>query len=322
MTAIETIRPALRDLAGEAKAYFAAARAHATDENETGYLADIFSGIPHSQIDYFWSQLPIATQETAETLVDRLLPQCAALAEHTKSSALTDSADTHAIRIATKEMSAALRLRKYTYRRSDVIHDEDKILGFQPAEQFESLCLSPEKSEIEFFDRLKTLNSVLKIVEASPHADISSLIGSIPATTKYRAGTAFIMMWMDPAHPELMDIADAVRAVFRNFGISAIRADDIEHGGLISEKVTNEIRTAEFLFADLTGIRPNVYYEIGFAHALGKNVILLRKTGTGIHFDLVGYNCPEYVNIGDLKNKLTKRLINITNRNPKDIEVI
>jgi nucleoside 2-deoxyribosyltransferase len=127
---------------------------------------------------------------------------------------------------------------------------------------------------------------------------------------------------MDPAHPELMDIADAVRAVFRNFGISAIRADDIEHGGLISEKVTNEIRTAEFLFADLTGIRPNVYYEIGFAHALGKNVILLRKTGTGIHFDLVGYNCPEYVNIGDLKNKLTKRLINITNRNPKDIEVI
>lgn len=127
------------------------------------------------------------------------------------------------------------------------------------------------------------------------------------------------MMWMDPKHPELTDVADAVRSVFRSFGIRAIRADDIEHEGVISERVLNEIRTSEFLFADLSGTRPNVYYEVGFAHALDKRVLLFRKAGTEIHFDLAAYNCPEYENLRDLKDKLTKRLVSVTNRNPTDL---
>ncbi len=122
------------------------------------------------------------------------------------------------------------------------------------------------------------------------------------------------MMWMDPTKPELVDVADAVKAVFQRFSVSAVRADDIEHEGQITQQVLNELRTSEFLFADLTGARPNVYYEVGYAHALGRRVILYRQAGTGIHFDLAGYNCPEYVNIRDLREKLTRRLESLTNR--------
>jgi nucleoside 2-deoxyribosyltransferase len=108
-----------------------------------------------------------------------------------------------------------------------------------------------------------------------------------------------------------------IKRSFNNFGISAERADDIEHSGKITEEIINKIRTSEFLYADLTGARPNVYYEVGFAHALSKKVILYRKSGESLHFDLAGYNCPEYKNLVDLEKKLISRLESMTGRKIK-----
>jgi nucleoside 2-deoxyribosyltransferase len=125
------------------------------------------------------------------------------------------------------------------------------------------------------------------------------------------------MMWMDKSQPELVDVSDAVKQVFAQFDVHAIRADDVEHEGLITSRILSEITTAEFCFADLSGARPNVYYEVGYAHALARRVILYRKAGTGLHFDLAGYNCPEYTNLRDLKEKLTQRLRHLTNKEPK-----
>jgi nucleoside 2-deoxyribosyltransferase len=126
------------------------------------------------------------------------------------------------------------------------------------------------------------------------------------------------MMQINPGMPELEDRYNAIKTGFAEFGIEAVRADEIEHSEVITDKIMEKIRSSEFLLADLSGERPSVYYEIGYAHALKRRVIMYRSKGTNLHFDLAAYNCPEYSNLTDLKSKLIARLSFMTNKNPKN----
>ncbi|MBN3754482.1 hypothetical protein G3N95_16150 [Paraburkholderia sp. Tr-20389] len=311
------IRTQFRELWDAAAKYFDEARKCAVSQEAPTPFG---GGYTSSDPNFYWDQLSEDLRGLAMALVDRLLIPCAALAEAARVSPLTGSEDQLDVKIAAKAMRAALRLRRYIFQEASVIHDEDVVLGFRPADQSELSGLPPDQAESEFYAQLDKVSLVLKLVEASPASAGQVVSRTQNDSSKYRIGTAFIMMWMDPSNPELTDTVETVRNIFQQFEVRALRADDIEHEGLISERVLNEIRTSEFLFADLTGARPNVYYEVGYAHALGKRVILFRKSGTGIHFDLSGYNCPEYVNQTDLRKKLTNRLIELTNRKPREIE--
>ena len=265
--------------------------------------------------DRYWQLVPSDLQSEGSAITRRLLSACARLGEQAARSALAGSEDATTVKIAAKRMRAALVLRRYRYSGPEVAHDEGTVIGFLPASQSDSEPLGPKAAQRIFEEEFRTAQAIFDLVSASSGG--VQLAQMTTGATKYRAGTAFIMMWMDPKCPELQDTLDAVREVFGSFGIKAVRADDIEHEGKITDQVLAEITESEFLFADLTGQRPNVYYEVGYAHALRKRVILYRKTGTGVHFDLSGYNCPEYDNLRDLKKKLHARLVSLTNKNPE-----
>lgn len=271
---------------------------------------------PRLSPDHYWHQVSEDSLQTAHGIAQRVVRYSAQVAEAMRAAPLVDGEDLADLRHATKAMRASLQLRRYRFEEIEVLNDEDRVLGVRPATQSDDEPLPPLEADAVFYDNTSTILRILALVEAS--ADLSppgtgASASSIDAP-RYRPGTAFVMMWMDPAHPELTDICDAVKDTFRRFGVNAVRADDIEHDGQITQRVLNELRTSEFLFADLTGARPNVYYEVGFAHALGRRVLLYRKAGTGLHFDLAGYNCPEYANLRDLKEKLVRRLESMTNR--------
>ena len=52
------------------------------------------------------------------------------------------------------------------------------------------------------------------------------------------------------------------------------------------DRIYTQISKADLIVAEMTNRNPNVFYEVGYAHALGKPVVLLTKEATDIPFDL------------------------------------
>lgn len=93
-------------------------------------------------------------------------------------------------------------------------------------------------------------------------------------------------------------------------GYEPIFIEKEEHNEKICDLIIAEIRACKFLIADVTGQRQNVYYEAGFAHGLGRDVIWTCKQDEieKAHFDTRQYNHITWENAEDLKKKLASRI--------------
>ena len=68
--------------------------------------------------------------------------------------------------------------------------------------------------------------------------------------------------------------------------LSCVRADSIYSAEIIIDEIWEKICQAQIIIADATGKNANVFYEMGLAHALGKDVIILAQSMDDIPFDL------------------------------------
>ncbi|MGB8193881.1 MAG: hypothetical protein WCF67_18255 [Chitinophagaceae bacterium] len=105
-----------------------------------------------------------------------------------------------------------------------------------------------------------------------------------------------------------------IKPLCAEFGIAAVRVDEIEDSGKIDDQILNLIAESKFIFADLSGGRPNCYYEAGFAHALGKEIILSIRKNEEVHFDLSGYRFIQWETENELRVQLRKRINSLVNR--------
>lgn len=94
----------------------------------------------------------------------------------------------------------------------------------------------------------------------------------------------FVLM---PFKDELTPVyQDHIKSVANKLGLSVSRADDFFSSGSIMRDVWEAIYSAKAIVADCTGRNPNVFYEIGIAHTLGKLVVLISQSIEDIPFDL------------------------------------
>src|SRR5689334_16538674 len=94
----------------------------------------------------------------------------------------------------------------------------------------------------------------------------------------------FVLMPFDSAFDDIYKFG--IKGASDDVGAYAERVDEQIFSEGILDRIFNQISKADVIVADMTGRNPNVFYEVGYAHALGKVVILLTQTAKDIPFDL------------------------------------
>lgn len=77
-----------------------------------------------------------------------------------------------------------------------------------------------------------------------------------------------------------------IKPAIESAGLVCVRGDEIYSEQSIVQDIWKSLRTARLVVAELSGRNPNVMYEVGLAHALGKPIILLTRNQDDVPFDL------------------------------------
>lgn len=130
----------------------------------------------------------------------------------------------------------------------------------------------------------------------------------------------FCAMWFNPDVKPLW--IEAIEPAIREAGYEPLRLDESkEYNNRVDDEIMASIRASRFIVADFTGNRGGVYYEAGFAHGLGLDVIFMCREGDDLHFDVRQYNCIYWTmdNLEEAKKRLKNRILATLGQGPKRI---
>lgn len=89
---------------------------------------------------------------------------------------------------------------------------------------------------------------------------------------------------------------DVIAPVCAEHGLVALRSDETYGPGLVIADIARDIVEAKVIIAEITPANPNVYYEVGYAHALNKLTILIAEKLTQLPFDVSPFRVLFYEN--------------------------
>lgn len=114
--------------------------------------------------------------------------------------------------------------------------------------------------------------------------------------------TAFIVMQFTKPYNDLY--TEVIRPICEQFGITAIRADEEFGPGIIIADIARQLAESKVIVAEITPTNPNVYYEVGYAHALNKPTILIAERETKLPFDVSPFRTLFYDNTIEGKRRI------------------
>jgi hypothetical protein len=109
-------------------------------------------------------------------------------------------------------------------------------------------------------------------------------------------GTVFVVMKFSDPYQELY--TDVIQPIAEHYKLRAYHAGEVFGPGIILEDIIGGIVESRIVIVEITPTtqNENVFYELGYAHALKKSTILLAERGKTLPFDISGYRCLFYDN--------------------------
>lgn len=121
-----------------------------------------------------------------------------------------------------------------------------------------------------------------------------------------KSGLVSLMM---PFTAEFNGLHETIKSTLETNNFQCKRADNFWENHHIMQDIIELICTSNIVICDLTGKNPNVFYEAGIAHTLGKEVILITQSDDDVPFDLKPIRYIKYLNNQEGLEKLARELL-------------
>jgi len=111
---------------------------------------------------------------------------------------------------------------------------------------------------------------------------------------KVVAPKVFVVMQFTEPYQQLYK--EVIQPITKEYGYQAYHVGEVYGPGVILNDIAQGIIDSQIIIAEITPANSNVFYELGYAHALGKPTILLAERGKELPFDITSYRCLFYDN--------------------------
>lgn len=107
-----------------------------------------------------------------------------------------------------------------------------------------------------------------------------------------RKPEAFVVMQFSAKYRRLYK--EVIQPAAKKAGIDAYNAGEVLRPGVILDDIARGISDCQIVVAEVTPLNANVFYELGFAHAVGKPTVLVARRGRKLPFDVSIHRCVFY----------------------------
>jgi hypothetical protein len=164
-------------------------------------------------------------------------------------------------------------------------------------------------------ERWEDANHLLLSAQKSPQQKVAHTVqpeSEFLRTFRFRAPDFVVdprlIIVLTPFSEDERRAFEIIQKTCTEAGFKCIRGDEEYTPSDILSHIVRLIVKARIVIANVTSRNPNVFYELGVAHAMGKQTILVSESSE-VPFDIAGLRIVFWTNPAELRTRLTETLL-------------